>query len=163
MSNHTIYHMLGQIAVTFASIEHRITELLEYLLVEDCSLVKPYVLDRLSLNQCVQKTRAVAKLRLWGKDKTRSELKAVLDAIDAVRKERNWFIHGDWFSENLTDYSSSVTVLNYKPRLQPNGVWEYLEQNRVTKLKLKNLLAKTSSALDDLNTVHNKIRKLKLR
>ena len=165
MSSHAIYGLLGQISVTFATVEHRLINLLEYLLTKDnCSLVKPYILDDLSLSRCIQKIQAVSKLRLWDQTVLLDELLAVISAIDNLRIQRNLFIHGDWFTEDLTEYATSVTVLDYKPRLdKETGVWQYLESVRASDTKLKTMLNEIDNAFHELNTVYNKICKVELR
>jgi hypothetical protein len=85
MSSQTIYHLLGEIAITFASIEYRLVNLLEYLLTDDnCSLVRPYILDDLSLSRRIQKIRDVAELRLWDHKPVFTKLKNILSDIDGL-------------------------------------------------------------------------------
>lgn len=166
MSSQTICHLLGNIAITFASIEHRLVDLLGYLLTEDkCLLVQPYVLDDLPLSHLIQKIRAVAELRLCDHKQVFHQLKGVLNDIDGLRVQRNLFIHGDWFTEDLTDYATSVTVLDYRrPRLdKKSGLWKYMETVRVTPTKLGSLLDKVNAALNKLTSVNAEIYKVKLR
>ena len=165
MSAKTIYHLLGQISVTFATIEHRLVNLLEFLLTDDnCSLVRPYILDKMPLAQRIQKIQTVAKLRLSEHEATLKELKTILTGIDNLRNERNIFIHGDWFTEDLTDNSESVTVLDYKPCLdKTTGVWTYLNSVRPSRTKLNNLLQKAGKFLEQLTEIDDQIRKLELR
>ena len=128
MSDKTIYHLLGQISVTFATLEHWLVNLLGFLLTQDdCSLVRPYLLDKMPLSQLIRKIRTVAELRLSEHKQTLDELKSILTGIDRLRNDRNIFIHGDWLTEDLTDNSESVTVHDYKPHLdKTTGVWTYL-------------------------------------
>lgn len=165
MSSKTFFHLLGKISVTFASIEHRLVSLLEHLLVEnDTTLIRPYMLDELSLSRCIQKLFPVAELRLWDHKAVYIELKEILKAINNLRIQRNLFIHGDWFTEDIDDYTSSVTVIDYRPELdRTSGVWNYLKSVRVTREKLQDVLQKSSSALESLTLVDKKIRGLELR
>lgn len=164
MSCETIYHLLGKISVTFASLEHRLVNVLEYLLTEGTdTLVRPYILDDIPISRIIQQTRSVAKLRLWEHKSTFEELEKVLNDIDHLRVQRNIFIHGDWFVKELPDDAKDVTVLDYKPRLHENGLWEYLKSVLVTQTELKELLRKATTVLENLTLIDSDIRKLKLR
>jgi hypothetical protein len=165
MSGETIYHLLGKISVTFASLEHRLVNVLEYLLTEGKdTLVRPYILDDMPISRLIQQTRSAAELRLWEHKAIFTELNKTLKDIDHLREQRNIFIHGDWFSEELLDNANSVTVLDYKPRLnKDSGLWEYLNSVLVTKTKLYALLRKATTAIENLTSVGEHIRKLKLR
>jgi hypothetical protein len=165
MSVKTIYHLLGQISVTYATLEHWLVNLLGFLLTEDdCSLVRPYILDKMPLFQLIGKIRTVAELRLSEHKETLTELKAILTGIDKLRNARNIFIHGDWLTEDLTDNSESVIVHDYKPHLdKTTGVWTYLNSDRVSRKKLNNLLKQASKLVEQLSEIKEQIRKLKLR
>ena len=167
MSSHAIYSLLGNIAVMFATIEHRLLNLLEYLLTNDddnCCLVRPYVLDDLPLSKRIEKIRTVAQLRLWDHSLIMKELNKVLNDVDDLRAQRNLFIHGDWFKEDLTENATSVTVLNYRPRLdKKTGAWTNIEPVRVSDTKLKTMLNKVDAAFRELTCVDNKIREVELR
>lgn len=164
MSCETIYHLLGKISVTFASLEHRLVNVLEYLLTEGKdTLVRPYILDDIPISRIIQKTRSIAELRLWEHKSTFVELEKVLNDIDDLRVQRNIFIHGDWFIKELPDNATDVTFLDYKPRLCKNGLWEYLESVLVTQTELKELLRKATTALENLTSIDADIRKLKFR
>lgn len=161
MDTPTYYHLLGQISVTFASIEHRLKELLEYLLIEKHAFVKPYLIDDFTLDKCIQKIRKVAQLRFLDK-KTLGTLIEVLNSINSLRKERNWFIHGDWNFEELAGESSCVSFFIYKPQYNPKGGWEYIDHKQVTKKNLEKILSKAESAKKDLITLNEVIIKQKL-
>jgi hypothetical protein len=165
MNGKTIYHLLGKVSVTFSSLEHRIVDLFEYLLTNgEDTLVRPYVLDDIPLSRLIKQTRSLAELRLWEHKSTFAKLKNILDEIDSLRVQRNIFIHGDWFVNELTDTSDSVTVLDFKPKLnKKSGAWEYLNSVLVTKTKLSVLLRKTTSLLDNLTSLDTNIRSLELR
>ena len=165
MSNETIYHLLGEISVTFASLEHRLVNVLEYLLTDgEDTLIRPYILDDIPFSRCIQQTRAVAKLRLWEYKSILEKLNKVLNNVDDFRVQRNIFIHGDWLTQELTNEAESVTVFDYRPRLdEKSGVWEYLKSIPVTRSELQTLLHKTIDALKELTSIDTEIRKLKLR
>ncbi len=159
----TGYDLLGRLSITFAAIEHGVTELLERLLGSECGLTRPYLLDELSLSRCTQKIREVAKLRLSEHKAEHKQLKNVLTEVDAVRRQRNLLIHGVWI-EDAGDGASTFTVLSCRPRIdKKTGVWEYLESERVDKTALRRLLARVVEArkmLDELLTI---LRKTTLR
>ena len=159
MINKDMCSLLGEVSIYFATIEHRLIDHLAYLLTKsDETLVSPYVLDRLPISQLITKTQSVAELRLSECPKLFEELKEVLNIIEDLRQQRNLFIHGDWFTEELKENSKYVTVLDYKPKLdKKTGVWEYMHQKRVTHKELEEMLAKVKGAYEQLITVCNKI------
>ena len=165
MSSQIIYALLGRISVTFATIEHRLLDLLDYLLAPgNCNLVKPYILDDLSLSRSIQKTRDVAKLRLWNHKPLFQELNTVLKEMDNLRVQRNFFIHGDWFQEGLTEDAKSVKVYDYRPRLdKKTGSWEYLESRQISDVELQEIYKKVDRTYHDIMAVSEKIRNVKLR
>ena len=165
MSIETIYNLLGQVSVTFATIEHSLVTLLEYLLTDDnCSLVRPYVLDTIPLARRIQMIRKVAELRLSDHSAISEQLRQVLKGITDLRIQRNLFIHGSWSTDQMTEHATSVTVLGYRPRLdRVSGVWQYLEPVTVTDSKLKAILRKAKQALQQLSAVDKRIRELELR
>ena len=165
MSRETIYHLLGKISITFASFEHGLVNLLEYLLTKGKdTLVGPYILYDLPFARIIQQTRSIAKLRLWEHKSTFSELKKVLDDIDKLRCQRNLFIHGYWFIKDLSDNADSVTVYDFKPMLdKKSGGWQNLKTERVSRITLKKILQKITATLENLTAIDADIRKLKLR
>jgi hypothetical protein len=165
MSNKNICSLLGEISICFATIEHRLIDHLAYLLTKsDITLVSPYVLDRLPISQLIKQTQSVAELRLSECSELFDELKAVLKIIEDLRQQRNLFIHGDWFTEELKEDSKYVTVLDYKPKLDKNTkVWKYMNVKKVSHEELKEMLDKVKGAFEQLVQVCNKIWKVKLR
>lgn len=165
MSNKDICSLLGEISIYFATIEHRLIDNLAYLLTKsDTTLVSPYVLDRTPLSKIIKKIQSVAELRLWEYPELFKELKAVLNTINALRPQRNFFIHGDWFTEELKENPKYVTVLDYKPKLDKDtGVWEYMNVKKVHQEELEEMLAKVKGAYEQLIMVFVKIRSVKLR
>lgn len=165
MSSETIYHLLGKISITFASFEHGLVDLLEYLLTKGKdTLVGPYILKDIPLWRKIKETRSVAELRLWEHKSTFSELKKVLDDFDKLRGRRNLFIHGYWYIREPSDNADSVTVHDFKPMLdKKSGLWQELKTERVSRTTLKKLLQKTTAALENLTSIDADIRKLKLR
>ena len=165
MSNKDICSLLGEISIYFATIEHRLIDHLAYLLTKsDITLVSPYVLDRLPISQLIKQTQSVAELRLSECSELFDELKAVLKIIEDLRQQRNLFIHGDWFTEELKEDSKYVTVLDYKPKLDNDTkVWKYMNVKKVSHEELKEMLDKVKGAYEQLVQVCNKIWEVKLR
>jgi len=159
MSRQEIYSLLGEISVTFATIEHRLLNLLEYLLEGDNqSLARPYILDDLPISRCIEKIRSVGKLRLWDQEALHEELKTAINSIDSLRVKRNIFIHGLWSKDELKEQSTSVNIVNFKPRVdKETGVWEYLESVRITNVQLQEMLSEVNSALSSFMDVYGKI------
>ena len=165
MSKKDICGLLGEISIYFATIEHRLIDHLAYLLTKsDITLVSPYILDRLPISQLIKQTQSVAELRLSECSELFEELKAVLKIIEDLRQQRNLFIHGDWFTEELKEDSKYITVLDYKPKLdKETGVWKYMNVKKVTREELEEMLAKVKGAYEQLIIVCNKIWDIKLR
>lgn len=165
MNNETIYHLLGKISVTFASLEHGLVYLLEYLLTKkECSLVALYVLHGIPISRLIEKTLSIAEVRLLEHKSAFAKLKKVLDEINKLRVQRNWFIHGNWYVREPADNADSVTVFNFKPKLdKKSGQWQCLNSKNLTKTELSQLLQKVTTALEDFRKIDAEIRKLELR
>jgi hypothetical protein len=165
MNNKTIYHLLGKISVTFASLEHGLVYLLEYLLTKkECALVALYVLHGIPISRLIEKTKSIAEVRLWEHKKTLKKLKIVLKDIDELRVQRNWFIHGNWYIKEPADNADSATVVNFKPKLdKKSGRWQCLNDKNLTKRELNQLLQKATIALKNFRKIDAEIRKLELR
>lgn len=157
--------MLGEISIYFATIEHRLIDHLAYLLTKsDNTLVSPYTLDRLPISLLIKQIQSVAELRLSEFSGLFEKLKAILKIIDDLRLQRNLFIHGDWFTEELKEDSKYITVLDYKPKLDKDTkVWKYMNVKKVSHEELEEMLAKVKEAYEQLIIICNKIRGVKLR
>lgn len=165
MGKKDICGLLGEISIYFVTIEHRLIDHLAYLLTKsDVTLVSPYVLDRLPISQLIKQTQSVAELRLSECSELFEELKTILQIIDDLRLQRNLFIHGDWFTDELKEDSKYVTVVDYKPKLnRDTKVWEYMNVMKVSNEELKDMLNKVKAAYEQLIEVCNKIWEVKLR
>ncbi|OHB49718.1 MAG: hypothetical protein A2Y10_06050 [Planctomycetes bacterium GWF2_41_51] len=164
MNNETIYHLLGKISIAFASLEHGMVYLLEYLLTkEECSLVAVYILHGMSISKLIEKVRLIAKIRLLEHKAVFAKLEEILDNIDEFREQRNLFIHGNWhFNEEPADNADSVTVVNYKPKLdKKSGKWECLKYEHLTKTELNQLFQDVATVLSDFRKIDTKIRHVK--
>jgi len=157
--------LLGEISIYFATIEHRLIDHLAYLLTKsDNTLVSPYTLDRLPISLLIKQIQSVAELRLSEFSGLFEKLKAILKIIDDLRLQRNLFIHGDWFTEELKEDSKYITVLDYKPKLDKDTkVWKYMNVKKVSHEELEEMLAKVKEAYEQLIIICNKIRGVKLR
>jgi len=165
MSKKDICSLLGEISIYFATIEHRLIDHLAYLLTKsDNTLVSPYTLDRLPISLLIKQIQSVAELRLSEFSGLFEKLKAILKIIDDLRLQRNLFIHGDWFTEELKEDSKYITVLDYKPKLDKDTkVWKYMNVKKVSHEELEEMLAKVKEAYEQLIIICNKIRGVKLR
>jgi hypothetical protein len=95
------YEILGRIAVRWGFIEAILVEFLACLSEIDPGLLT-ILTEKLNNATVVDWTRSVVKLRFeWqGKeDDLADELLALLARIDALRAERNKFIHGAWTTD----------------------------------------------------------------
>lgn len=96
----------------------------------------------MNLNQTIKHIRLYTKARLREDDDLFERTKTLIKDVDAVRIERNLFIHGQWITDERVTVSGRISCFEYKLRFnEDKDLWEYLTDHKFT---LVNLAEKTS-------------------
>ncbi|MFC1634300.1 hypothetical protein ACFL5Z_05615 [Planctomycetota bacterium] len=137
MRKDKLYQRIGELTVQFATLEHRLQQLLELLIGEDNFLIGPLFIHNLSLAALLRKIRIVAQYRIRKDSPLLRDLQRVLKGIDTIREERNMLIHGEW-QINDTD-SFPITVRDFRMRYVEGDYQEYTE-TALTEKKVTHLV-----------------------
>jgi hypothetical protein len=140
--------LVGQLVFEFSRIEMEL----------GCSLhsvVGPHdfdalnvLIDRLSFKSKLDALNEVVARKFEGKDDFLAEFKHCYRSIDAIRSQRNSFIHGRWGA-----ISNTQQVVNVEPGM-PGGVPQ--REWRFTVVELEAELAGVSKVLNEFRTLRAK-------
>ncbi len=138
-----LFQRIGELTVQFATLEHRLQQLLELLMGQGNTLIGPLFIHNLSLVSLLRKLRVVARYKVHENTRFLYDLDRTVKAIDAIREERNLLIHGDWQIEDTETFP--VKVRDFRMRYDQNNRQEFTEtaltEKKVTRLvrRLKGL------------------------
>jgi hypothetical protein len=119
--------LLGELATTFAGIEHSVGELLNRL-IKGSLLTLPVLIDRLPLSQAIDGCKKAAEYFFRDSPEQLDKVKELLKKLHRHRERRNLFIHGQW----TIDDSGSACISSFRLRREEEGPWEYLKTNRMS-------------------------------
>ena len=125
MKKDKLYQRIGELTIQYATLEHRLQQLLELLMGEENFLIGPLFIHNLSLSGLLRKIRIVAQYRVREDDPILRDLQRVLKAIDAVREERNLLIHGDWQIKDTDSFP--IKVRDFRMRYVEGDYQEFTE------------------------------------
>jgi hypothetical protein len=148
MANDKLFQRIGELTVQFATLEHRLQQLLELFMAEDDFLIGPLFIHNLSLAALLRKIRIVAQYRLREDNPLSGELLRALKAIDALREDRNLLIHGDWQIKDTESFP--VKVRDFKMRYE-EGDWQEYKETSLTEKKVTRLLRRLKGLANDMN------------
>jgi len=138
-----LFQRIGELTVQFATLEHRLQQLLEMLMGQGNNLIGPLFIHNLSLVTLLRKLRIVARYKVHKNSRFLYDLDRTVKAIDAIREERNLLIHGDWQIEEAETFP--VKVRDFRMRYDQGNGQEFTEtaltEKKVTRLvrRLKGL------------------------
>jgi hypothetical protein len=148
MANDKLFQRIGELTVQFATLEHRLQQLLELFMAEDDFLIGPLFIHNLSLAALLRKIRIVAQYRLREDNPLSGDLLRALKAIDALREDRNLLIHGDWQIKDTESFP--VKVRDFKMRYE-EGDWQEYKETSLTEKKVTRLLRRLKGLANDMN------------
>ncbi|MEJ2701676.1 MAG: hypothetical protein P8Z79_04475 [Sedimentisphaerales bacterium] len=148
MANDKLFQRIGELTVQFATLEHRLQQLLELFMAEDNFLIGPLFIHNLSLVALLRKIRIVAQYKLREDNPLSSELLRVLKAIDSIREERNLLIHGDWQIKDTKSFP--VKVRDFRMRYE-EGDWQEYKETSLTEKKVTRLLRRLKGLANDMD------------
>lgn len=121
------YRLLGELATTFAGIEHSVGELLSRL-VRGGELTGPVLIDWLPLPQVIACCKKAAEYYFEDSPYRLEQIKELLRRLDQQRQRRNLFTHGQW----TIDDSGHASILSFRMRRERQGHCEYLKTDRMS-------------------------------
>jgi hypothetical protein len=142
-----LFQRIGELTVQFATLEHRLQQLLELLMGEDNTLVGPLFIHNLSLAALLRKIRIVAQYRARENTRLLYELERTIKAIDTIREERNLLIHGEWQIEETSSFP--VKVRDFRVRYE-GGDWQKFTETALTEKKVTRLVRRLKGLAHDV-------------
>lgn len=135
-----LYQVLGELAVAFSNLEHNVLRVLGMLARGDAFL-GPILLDDLSIYRVLEYMRTYITARLREDPDLRKRTETLVREVNDVRKDRNLFIHGQWFIDDTMLASGRASCLEYKLRYDnETDLWKYVQRHSFT---LNQLVLKT--------------------
>lgn len=148
MRNDILFLGIGELTVQFATLEHRLQQILELLMGQDNALIGPLFIHNLSLATLLRKIRVVAQYRLRENRPLLRELERTLRAINAIREERNLLIHGEWRIKNIDSFP--VKVRDFRMRYD-GGEWQEFTETALTEKKITRLVKRLKRLNSDVD------------
>jgi hypothetical protein len=151
-----LFQGIGELTVQFATLEHRLQQLLELLMGKDNVLIGPLFIHNLSLATLLRKIRIVARYKVRENSRFLYDLERTVRSIDAVREERNLLIHGEWQIKDTETFP--VKVRDFRMRYDQSDRQEFTEtaltEKKVTRLvrRLKGLGNDVNHLIDELGS-----------
>ncbi len=143
-----LFQGIGELTVQFATLEHRLQQLLELLMGKDNVLIGPLFIHNLSLATLLRKIRIVARYKVRENSRFLYDLERTVRAIDAVREERNLLIHGEWQIKDTETFP--VKVRDFRMRYDQNDRQEFTETS-LTEKKVARLVRRLKGLGNDVN------------
>lgn len=98
------YATLGVLSVSFASMESKVKQLLALLINPDEELVSMMMIQNLNLENTLSRLSDINNHREFYE----TELTEIIKRVRKIKKERNLFIHGVWYTPYLNEGSIKV-------------------------------------------------------
>lgn len=148
MRNDVLFLRIGELTIQFATLEHRLQQILELLLGQDNVLIGPLFIHNLSLFSLIGKIHVVAQYRMRENRTLLHDLERTLRAIDTVREERNLLIHGEWQIDE--DRSFPVRVRDFRMRYEGSD-WQKFTETALTEKKVTRLVRRLKGLSNDVD------------
>ncbi|MGD8782684.1 MAG: hypothetical protein PVH88_27480 [Ignavibacteria bacterium] len=148
-----LYSLLGLVTIRFAKLESKLTELLSTLIHPDDSLLSATLTEDIFLFKTIELIEKVGRIRILNDKK----IKEIVSSANSLRKERNYFIHGDW--EVKSKINGSVKAVCYRPKItfKQNETTKLWKRGFTSKIYTSDTLRKTAIVVEALT---NNIKKL---
>ena len=148
MRKDKLYQRIGELTVQFATLEHRLQQLLELLMGDGNPLIGPLFIHNLRLAALLRKITVVAQYRVQEDSPLLRELLRVVKAIETVREERNLLIHGEWLLKNTGSYP--IKIRDFRMRYE-EGDWQEYTETALTEKKVTHLVRRLKGLVNDIN------------
>jgi len=142
-----LFQRIGELTVQFATLEHRLQQLLELLMGKDNILIGPLFIHNLSLATLLKKIRIVAQYKARENTRLLYDLERTVKAIDAVREDRNLLIHGEWQIKEAEAFP--VKVRDFRMRYE-DGNWHEFTDTALTEKKVTHLVRRLKGLAHDV-------------
>ena len=142
-----LFQRIGELTVQFATLEHRLQQLLELLMGKDNILIGPLFIHNLSLATLLRKIRIVAQYKARENTRLLYDIERTLKAIDAVREDRNLLIHGEWQIKDTDAFP--VKVRDFRMRYE-DGDWQEFTETALTEKKVTHLVRRLKGLSHDV-------------
>ncbi|OHB73372.1 MAG: hypothetical protein A2Z25_00210 [Planctomycetes bacterium RBG_16_55_9] len=148
MQKDKLYQRIGELTVQFATLEHRLQQLLELLMGKDNSLIGPLFIHHLRLTALLRKITIVAHYRVQEDSPLLRDLIRALKAIETVGEERNLLIHGEWQIKDTSSFP--VKVRDFRMRYE-EGDWQEYTETALTEKKVTYLVRRLKGLVNDID------------
>lgn len=142
-----LFQRIGELTVQFATLEHRLQQLLELLMGKDNTLIGPLFIHNLSLATLLRKIRIVAQYKARDNTRLLYDLERTIKAIDTIREERNLLIHGEWQVKDTDAFP--VKVRDFRMRYE-DGDWQEFTETALTEKKITQLVRRLKGLSNDV-------------
>ena len=154
-----LFQRIGELTVQFATLEHRLQQLLELLMGKGNVLIGPLFIHNLSLAALLGKIRVVAQYRIRENKPLLHELERTLRAIDAIREERNLLIHGEWQIKDTETFP--VKVRDFRMRYDGSD-WQEFTETALTEKKVTRLVRRLKGLGNDVDHLIEELGNLQM-
>lgn len=148
MRKERVFQKIGELTVQFATLEHRLQQLLEILTGDDNVLIGPLFIHNLNLASVLRKIRIVACCRVCDNKPLLQDLEGTIKRINTIRGERNLLIHGDWQIENTDSFP--IKVRDFKMRCEA-GTWQEFTETAFTEKKVTHLIRRLKGLVNEVD------------
>ncbi len=142
-----LFQRIGELTVQFATLEHRLQQLLELLMGKNNTLIGPLFIHNLSLAALLRKIRIVAQYKARGNTRFLYDIERTVKAIDAIREERNLLIHGEWQIKEAEAFP--VKIRDFRIRYE-DGDWQEFTETALTEKKVTRLVRRLKGLAHDV-------------
>jgi hypothetical protein len=156
MQNKKVFSGIGELTILFATLEHRLQQILETLIGDGNTTIGPLFIHGLNLVSLVSKIRMVAPCKLGKEKKLLEYLENALERIDVVRGERNLLIHGDWQIKDANSFP--IKVRDFKMHCESGNMQEFTETT-ITEKKVTALIRRLKGLVNEVDYLDREIRK----
>ena len=159
MRKERVFLRIGELTVQFATLEHRLQQLLEILIGEGNILIGPLLIHNLNLVSLLRRIRLVAPCRICENRKLLQDLERTIKRIDTIRGERNLLIHGDWQIKDADSFP--IKVRDFKMKCEA-GTWQEFTETAFTEKKMTNLIRRLKGLVNEVDYLGNELHKAQI-
>ena len=156
MQKEKAFQRIGELTVQFATLEHRLQQLLEILTGDDNVLIGPLFIHNLNLAVVLKKIRMVACGRVSDNKPLLQDLERTIKGVDSIRGERNLLIHGDWQIEDTDSFP--IKVRDFKMKCQA-GSWQEFTETAFSEEKVTYLIQRLKGLVSEVDRLIHEFSK----
>ena len=157
MQKKQVFLGIGELTILFATLEHRLQQLLEILIGENNTMVGPLFIHNLNLVALLKRIRMIAQCKICENQTLLKDLGRIINRVDMVRGERNLLIHGDWQIEKAESFP--IKVRDFKIRCN-DGTWQEFTETSFTQKKVTHLIRRVKGLINAVNNLIHECNKM---